>query len=267
MTKLGGSLRRLWQKADSARPKRRPARVEVVDPRRLSQRAKDRLVERLFPIYWSLFHHGDRTFFASHLLFPDSEFSRLALLYGDDGCEVGFAAGWLVPLDTAQGPIGVLRGAVFADLAYHSGDEALLLLLRTALLHLLRHPRRPCWFYGIGAHAASYGLMIRAGLRVYPDRHHTPAAATELAAELAHHFGFETLGDTPWVARFATEAVDPQRPRRSRRLVDDPDAQFFWSQVDPHGSDAVMLLLAPLTLRAVATGALRALVRSRLGFG
>jgi len=262
---LGGSLRRLWQKADSATGKRRPARVKVVDPRRLSRREKDRLIERLFPIYWSLFHHGDRDFFSSRLLFPECEFSRVALLYGDDGREVGFAAGWLCPMDTAQGPISVLRGAVFADLAYRSGDYALLVLGRTALHHFLRHPRRPCWAYGIGAHAASYCLVTRTGLRIYPNRHHTPVAATDLAAELAPHFGFETLGDTPWVARFATEAVDPRRTRRSQRLVDDPDAQFFWSQVDPHGPDAVMLLLAPLTLREIATGALRALGRLTMG--
>lgn len=264
-------LRRLWRSSQRGKP--RPARTRTVDPARLSPADKERLADTLLPIFEGLLSAFDREFFVSHVLFPDCSLSRLRLLYDERGREIGFAVGWVVEVETANGRLAVLRGAVFADLAYRCAPDLDVVLARTTLSYLRRHPLRPFWALGLAVHAASYVHLAshaKRGVEVYPNRHHTPPWVSELASELTAAFGMQAMGEDPWVVRMPVGIVDTERLRRSQRLIDDPNARYYWQLVDPHGSDAIVVVLAPVSPRNIAVGLsslARTLVRRPSGRG
>lgn len=240
-------------------PKRRVARLELIEWRGVSDRAE--AVEKIHKIEHERLY--DRYLGTTQVMLDDLEDTRLGFMYDSEGDLLGLVAAGYDSMFFNGRRVDVVEGRVLLRPGASGGVPACLFGLRYGLALKIRRPGRPLFYLTQAANPAAYSLLARHAARIYPRRDEpTPVWANELIRLINSERGFRVDGDKLLTVEAACRVVNDFRPLAKGTLAMDPEAQWFDSRVSWR-DDAVLPLVIPLDLPNILASSLNLLASRR----
>lgn len=176
--------------------------VQIVDPDRLSARARSSLAEQLYAVHEQVFEHPGREVFARTVLWaPAAERTRVGV-HLHQGRVAGYSATHIYRMDVRGVPSLVMRGE--SGLLPEARGGATMGWLWARELARALASLRPVFYFGCHVHPSAYVALSRR----LPGLEPTPRSPGDgLDDELADAFGLERhpahphLRNVGWVAR------------------------------------------------------------------
>lgn len=238
-----------WHDPTSPMSEAPAPRIEILAPQELSEKARERLIDRAYAVAAQVFDGIGRDEVAAHMVGAPAQRVRVFFFVDAQGRDVGLQCIQLYSHRIQGRWSHVFRSQAAMLPGWRGGSRTVGMGAREYLHAWLRRPWRPVYYCGLMIHPSSYSLFAQwTRGRLWPSPMcPTPPAWLQTLMELGQRFELEQpCADRPLVrsAGFATRESEAEQ--RYWRQSEKPAVRFYLQQVPHREQGQGLLTLVPL---------------------